>query len=60
MANNITRYYPLFDEIKNHIFQWATENDFNKLPKPLIVELNNVEVETYVYYVIAYIRRRLP
>ena len=45
MANNITRYYPLFDEIKNHIFQWATENDFNKLPKPLIVALNTVIAE---------------
>ncbi|MBR4315613.1 MAG: hypothetical protein IKP65_01390 [Alphaproteobacteria bacterium] len=45
MANNTTRYYPLVDEIKNHIFQWATENDFKKLPKPLIVSLNTVIAE---------------
>lgn len=45
MTNNTTRYYPLIDEIKNHIFQWATENDFKKLPKPLIVSLNTVIAE---------------
>lgn len=36
------RYIPLFDEIKNHVFQWATDPDWKKLPTALNVAMTQL------------------
>ena len=43
------RYYPLIEEIKNHVFQWATEKDWKTLPKALNVALTQVMNELKIY-----------
>lgn len=43
------RYYPLIDEIKNHVFQWATDEDWKKLPPTINVALTNVMNELKIY-----------
>ena len=43
------RYYPLIDEIKNHVFQWATEEDWKKIPPALNAALTNVMNELKIY-----------
>ncbi len=47
--NTSKRYYPLVDEIKMHVFQWATEDDFKKLPKCLNAALTTVMNELKIY-----------
>ena len=36
------RYYPLIDEIKNHVFNWATDDEWKKLPAKVNVALTNL------------------
>lgn len=36
------RYYPLIDEIKNHVFNWATDDEWKKLPSKVNVALTNL------------------
>lgn len=36
------RYYPLFDEIKYHVFNWATDEEWKKLPSNVNVALTNL------------------
>ncbi len=36
------RYYPLFDEIRNHVFQWATDQDWRTLSPALVCALQQV------------------
>jgi hypothetical protein len=36
------RYYPLIDEIKYHVFNWATEEEWKKLPRNLNVALTTL------------------
>lgn len=45
----MARYYPLIEEIKNHIFQWATEEDWKKIPPALNVALTQVMNELKIY-----------
>ncbi len=46
MANlKSTRYIPLFDEIKNHVFQWASDADWKTLPAALNTALTKVMTE---------------
>ena len=46
MANlKSTRYIPLFDEIKNHVFQWASDADWKTLPPALNTALTKVMTE---------------
>lgn len=40
--NTSSRYYPLIEEIKNHVFNWATESDYKKLPKSVVVVLTQL------------------
>ena len=47
--NGSSRYYPLIDEIKYHVFNWATENEWKKLPKALNVALTQVMNEIKIY-----------
>lgn len=44
-----TRYIPLFDEIKNHVFQWAIDQDWKKLPKSVGVALTQVMNELKIH-----------
>ena len=44
-----TRYIPLIDEIKNHIFTWATDDDWKKLPPALNTALTTVMNELKIY-----------
>lgn len=37
-----TRYIPLFDEIKNHVFQWAVDADWKTLPRAVNTALTTV------------------
>lgn len=46
---NSGRYYPLIDEIKNHVFQWATEEDWKKIPPALNAALTSVMNELKIY-----------
>lgn len=43
------RYYPLIDEIKNHVFQWATDDEWKTIPTALNVALTNVMNELKIY-----------
>lgn len=36
------RYIPLFDEIKNHVFQWAMDPDWKTLPKAINVAMTQL------------------
>lgn len=36
------RYYPLIDEIKYHVFNWATDEEWKKLPAKVNVALTNL------------------
>lgn len=45
----MARYYPLIEEIKNHVFQWATEEDWKKIPPALNVALTQVMNELKIY-----------
>jgi len=36
------RYYPLFDEIRNHVFQWATDPDWRTLSPALVCAMQQV------------------
>jgi hypothetical protein len=36
------RYYPLIDEIKYHVFNWATDDEWKKLPSKVNVALTNL------------------
>jgi hypothetical protein len=36
------RYYPLIDEIKYHVFNWATEEEWKKLPRNINVALTTL------------------
>ena len=47
--NTSKRYCPLVDEIKMHVFQWATEDEFKKLPSCLNAALTTVMNELKVY-----------
>ena len=47
--NGSSRYYPLIDEIKYHVFNWATENEWKKLPKALNVALTQVMNEIKIH-----------
>ncbi len=44
-----TRYIELIDEIKNHVFQWSTDNDWKKLPPSLNTALTTVMNELKIY-----------
>ena len=37
-----TRYIELFDDISNHVFQWATDEDWGKLPPKVNVALTTL------------------
>ena len=37
-----TRYIELIDDIKNHVFQWATDSDWKKLPRSVNVALTTL------------------
>ncbi len=37
-----TRYIELFDDISNHVFQWATDSDWSKLPPKVNVALTTL------------------
>ena len=36
------RYYPLIDEIKYHVFNWATDDEWKTLPSNLNVALTSL------------------
>lgn len=42
MNNKKTRYIALFDDIKNHVFSWAGDEDWRKLPSALNTALSTV------------------
>lgn len=44
-----TRYIQLFDEIKNHVFQWALDPDWKKLPKSVGIALTQVMNELKIH-----------
>ena len=37
-----TRYIELFDDIRNHVFQWATDEDWRKLPPKVNVAMKTL------------------
>ena len=37
-----TRYIELIDDIRNHVFQWATDSDWGKLPPKVNVALTTL------------------
>ena len=43
------RYIELSEDIKNHLFTWATDDDWKKLPAPLNTALTTVMNELKVY-----------
>ena len=44
-----TRYIQLFDDIKNHVFQWALDPDWKKLPKSVGIALTQVMNELKIH-----------
>lgn len=40
--SRLTRFIPLEDEVKNHVFQWAADAFYNTLPKNIKVSLNQL------------------
>ena len=47
--NTSKRYWPLVDEIKMHVFQWAVDEDFKKLPRCLNAALTTVMNELKIH-----------
>ena len=37
-----TRYIELIDDIGNHVFQWATDSDWSKLPPKVNIALTTL------------------
>jgi hypothetical protein len=44
-----TRYISLIDDIRNHVFTWATDDDWKKLPPALNTALTTVMNELKIY-----------
>lgn len=44
-----SRYYPLVDEIKYHVFNWATDSEWKKLPPKVVLALNALMNELKIY-----------
>ena len=50
MVNLTTkRFIPLFDEIRNHVFQWALDDEWRKLPKSIGIALTQVMNEIKIH-----------